>query len=87
MKTSDQLTKKLINAIVTDKRPYNQDFGRKYINECSSQNAKNTLISEIFDCVRDREVTDALERLETRDITGDIALFILANLQLGGGEA
>lgn len=87
MKTSDQLTKKLINAIVTDKRPYNQDFGRKYINECSSQNAKNTLISEIFDCVRDRELTAALEILQYYGITGDLAVLMLANLQSLGGAA
>jgi hypothetical protein len=37
MKETKQLTKKLVNAIVTKKRPYSQDSGRKYCNECGAE--------------------------------------------------
>lgn len=81
MKKNKQLTKQLINSIVIDKRPRSQDSGRKYISECSSQSAETTLVSAIVGCVRDRELTTALEKLEKRGFSGDLAVFIVGNLQ------
>ena len=66
MKKSEQLTEKLINVIVADNHPYSQ--GR-------------ATISALFDCVRDRQLTSALVLLEKRGLTGDTALFLIANLQ------
>ena len=51
------------------------------MNERSSENAGNALISPIFNCIRDRSVSTALDFLEKRGVTGDVAIFILANLQ------
>ena len=81
MKKDPKLTKKLINPIVTEKRARSQYSGRKYINECSSESAGNSLISLLLDCVRDRDLTTAIDLLEKCGITGDAARFVIANLQ------
>ena len=85
MKKNKQLTKKLVTSTITQKRLRSQHYGRKYANEYTSQNAETTSIPAIFDCVRDRELTTALNFLEKHGVTGDTALFVVASIQKLGG--
>jgi hypothetical protein len=52
---------------------------------------RNTTSNQVFlelpKYIRDRSLTDALEFLEKRGVTGDLAVFMLANLQKLGGVA
>lgn len=45
---------------------------------------KNQVVSEISNYISSGALTNALEFLEKRGITGDVALFLVANLQLLG---
>lgn len=87
MKKTQQLTKKLVKAIVTEKRPYSQDSGRKQADEYTSQDEDTHFNSAIVDCIRDRQLTTALDFLEKRGLTGDTALFVVASIQKLGGAS
>ena len=45
---------------------------------------KNQVASEISSYISNGALTNALEFLEKRGITGDVALFLVANLQVMG---